>query len=91
VRHVFPDTPSGGRVEARAALLRAGARGARSRMLRAIQHFFPVRRHAEVEAVLDDLVTDADAVEPTPGSYRLTDQGVSKARHHPNPQFLAQR
>jgi hypothetical protein len=91
VNHVFPDTPSGGRVEARAGLLRAGARGARSRTLRALQRFFPVRRRADVEAVLDELVTDGDAEEPTAGSYRLTDQGLDKARHHPNPRYMAQR
>jgi hypothetical protein len=90
VRHVFPDTPSGGRVEARAALVRAGARGARSRTLRGLQHFFP-RTRAAVDAVLETLVSEGDAVEPTEGVFRLTDQGLDKARHHPNPQFLAQR
>lgn len=84
----FPDTPSDGKVEGRAGLLRAGARGDRLRTLRDVQHFFPVRARDDVEAVLDALVTDGDAVEDS-GSYGLTDQGLEKVRHAPNPVFLA--
>lgn len=85
----FPNTPSGGKVEARAALLRANARRARTRPLRAIQRFFAPRARGDVDAVLEQLVTDGDATEPVEGNFVLTDQGLDKARHHPNPQYLS--
>lgn len=88
MRNVFPDTPSDGRVEARAALVRAHALGLRARTLRAIQAFFPAHKHGDVQAVLDTLVAEGDADSPTAGSYVLTEQGLGKARHAPNPRFM---
>lgn len=83
----FPDTPTDGKDEARAALAHAGARISVSRTLRAIQAYFPKRLRPDVEDVLDDLVADGDAIEPTSGRFSLTRQGLGKFRHHPNPRF----
>lgn len=85
---LFPNTPSGGRDEARAALARANARRGRFRPLRAIQGFLPIRRRGAVQAVLDTLVAEGDA-DSAGGAYTLTDQGLETFRHHPNPRFGA--
>jgi hypothetical protein len=91
---IFPNTPSGGKVEARATLLRANARDGRKRGLGPLKRFIPLRGRSALQGVLDALVTDGDAAR-TGGAgsgsatYGLTVQGHNKARHHPNPQFLS--
>lgn len=84
----FPNTPSGGRVEARAGLMRAGAFGGRHRTLRDLQRQFPFRARAQVQGVLDTLVAEGDAVK-TGAEYGITSQGVGNFREHPNPRYMS--
>jgi hypothetical protein len=88
MQHRFPNTPSSGQVEARAALARANARGSRLVPLRKVQRFVPVRTRSSLQAVLTALVAAGDAATSS-GSYRLTTQGLDKFRHHPNPRYMA--
>lgn len=83
------DTPSGGKAEVRAALLRAGANstGRYADVTHVSRALGPHYDRTALTTLLDALVVDGDVV-ANGTTWRLTTQGQTLARSAPNPRFI---
>lgn len=83
------DTPTSGKAEVRAAMLKANAHSGRSRTTQAIaRNVGPGVTAASVQTVLTQLVIDGH-VTSSSGSHTLTTAGLTQARLHPHPRYTS--